>query len=77
VGYTFRKDMRYVSEGAAQLLQSIKETDKGGFEVKTRSKDKNLELAMRNLGLLTDAAADEDKEIPPAGKVTFQVRDAS
>lgn len=76
VGYTYARDLRTVSPAAARLFAGIKET-RDGFEIKTRSQDKAIELAMKHLGLLRDKDADENSEIPPAGTVTFEVEDAS
>lgn len=75
-GYTFAKDMRDVPAGAAQLYASIKETEHG-MEIKTRSKDKALQMAMQSLGLLSEKEEDENSAIPPAATVIFQVEDAS
>lgn len=75
-GYTYAKDLRNVTPGAARLIAGIKET-KDGFEIKVRSQDKNLELYARHLGLLTEKAENPDDNVPPAATVTFNRKDAS
>ncbi len=50
VGYTYVKDTRTLSKGAARLYAGVKQT-RDGIEMKMRSADKALELAGQHLGL--------------------------
>lgn len=61
VGYSYVKDTRTLSRGAARLFAGIKET-KDGIEVKTRNVDKLHELYMRHLGMLEAKKDDETAE---------------
>jgi len=53
VGYTYAKDSRNLTPAAARLYAGVKET-RDGLEIKLRSVDKAVELAMKHLGLLDD-----------------------
>jgi hypothetical protein len=50
IGYEVFKDTRNLSPGAARLFAGVKRT-RDGIEIKTRSQDKSVELAMQCLGL--------------------------
>ena len=75
VGYTHVRDTRTVPAAAARLFAGIKET-RDGFEVKTRSQDKALELAMRAAGMFSERKTD-DETTPPPVAVTYMEQDAS
>lgn len=75
-GYEFPKDLRDVPPAAARLYAGLKIT-REGFEIKTRSQDKMLELAMRAAGMLTEKGDKDDDEAPPAMNVTYAEEDAS
>lgn len=75
-GYSYVKDTRSLTVEQARLYAGLKVT-KEGLEIKTRSQDKMLELAMRANGMLTERAAEgDDGEAPPVA-VTYAEDDAS
>lgn len=75
-GYTYAKDLRKVPSAAARLFAGVKET-KDGFEIKTRSQDKALELAMRAAGMLKDRGDEDEQGPPPPTSVSYVEQDAS
>jgi phage terminase small subunit len=75
-GYSYVKDTRSLTPEQARLYAGLKVT-KEGLEIKTRSQDKMLELAMRANGMLTERAQEgDDGEAPPVA-VSYVEEDAS
>lgn len=75
-GYSYVKDTRTLTPEQARLYAGLKVT-KEGLEIKTRSQDKMLELAMRANGMLTERAVEgDDGEAPPVA-VSYVEEDAS
>lgn len=75
-GYSYVKDTRDLTPTAARLYAGIKQT-KEGLEIKVRSQDKMVELAMRANGMLSERAKEEgdDGEAAPVA-VTYEEQDA-
>jgi len=75
-GYSYVKDTRDLTPEAARLYAGVKQT-KEGLEIKVRSQDKMVELALRANGMLTERAQEgDDGEAPPVA-VTYAEHDAS
>lgn len=75
IGYEVFKDTRTLPPAAARLYAGVKKT-REGLEFKIRDQNKNLEYALRHLGLLADPEQGDDDAPPAAVGVTFEVKSA-
>jgi phage terminase small subunit len=75
IGYEVFKDTRTLPPAAARLYAGIKKT-REGLEFKVRNQDKNLEYALRHLGLLEQADEGDDDLPPTPVAVTFEIKSA-